>query len=219
VSNDWLDIETLEDYLDGKLDARAMHRIEKEALEDPFVAEALEGLSRSPKRSLQSLSMLQKQLHDRIALQHTVKKESVVTWQRLSIAATAAVLFVSVSVMFWMREANSRLAASRKEIKKVEVVIAPDSEKDAIPAGISLVGAEKYEAYLSKNNKLASSVKTGKYTLLSFTIDGQGKAQSIRVMKSAGMNNDQEAIRLLVNGPEWIQSPDAQRRFSLRVPF
>jgi anti-sigma factor RsiW len=100
LNNDWLDINVLEDYLDGKLDAKAMNRVEREALEDPFVAEALAGLSKAPRRSLESLSMLQKQLHDRVALQKQVKKTSVITWQRLSIAAAAAVLFVSVSVMF-----------------------------------------------------------------------------------------------------------------------
>ena len=56
--NEWLDIDVLEDYLDGKLDAKTMHKVERLSLEDPFVAEALAGLSQSPKRT-QSLSLLQ----------------------------------------------------------------------------------------------------------------------------------------------------------------
>lgn len=64
--NEWLDIEVLEDYLDGKLDAKAMYQVEKLSLEDSFVAEALAGLSQSPKRT-QSLSLLQKQLQERVA--------------------------------------------------------------------------------------------------------------------------------------------------------
>jgi hypothetical protein len=76
VNNDWLDIELLEDYLDGKLDSKAMHRIEKQALEDPFVAQALAGLSESPKRASKSVSLLQKQLYDRIAQQQVSKKET-----------------------------------------------------------------------------------------------------------------------------------------------
>ncbi len=124
MNRDWLDIDVLEDYLDGKLDAKTMNRIEREALEDPFVAEALAGLSLSPKRSMQSLSMLQKQLHDRVAQQQVTKKASVVTWQRLSIAATAAVLFIAISIMFWMRENNNRRSA-KEPLKKVEVILAP----------------------------------------------------------------------------------------------
>lgn len=124
MNNDWLDIGVLEDYLDGKLDAKTMNRVEREALEDPFVAEALAGLSASPKRALQSISLLQKQLQERIAGQQESKKTKVITWQRLSIAATAAVLFISVSIIFWMKETahQNQLA---KQPKSVDVDIAP----------------------------------------------------------------------------------------------
>lgn len=124
MNKDWLDIGVLEDYLDGKLDAKTMNRVEREALDDPFVAEALAGLSESPKRSLQSISLLQKQLHERIAEHHSVKKTSVITWQRLSIAATAAVMFISISIMFWMRENNHQKELAGRP-KKVDVTIAP----------------------------------------------------------------------------------------------
>jgi hypothetical protein len=85
VNKDWLDIDVLENYLDGKLDAKTMNRVEREALEDPFVAEALAGLSASPKRALESISLLQRQLAERIDQQKNTKKQSVITWQRLSI--------------------------------------------------------------------------------------------------------------------------------------
>ena len=124
MNNDWLDIGILEDYLDGKLDAKTMNRVEREALEDPFVAEALAGLSASPKRSLQSISLLQKQLQERIAEQQVSKKTKVITWQRLSIAATAAVMFIAVSIVFWMKE-TARQNELAKQPKSVDVTIAP----------------------------------------------------------------------------------------------
>lgn len=117
MNNDWLDIDVLEDYLDGKLDAKAMHFVEKQALEDPFVAEALEGLKQSPKRK-QTLSILQKQLYDRIAEKPVKRKLWGITTQRLSIAATATVAFIAVSILFFMRETNRRnaeIAAHKKE--------------------------------------------------------------------------------------------------------
>jgi len=127
VNNDWLDIELLEDYLDGKLDSKAMHRIEKQALEDPFVAQALAGLAESPKRASQNVSLLQKQLYERIGQQQVVKKESVYTWQRLSIAAAAAVMFISVSIIFFMREQGRQeeLTKIKNRPKNIEVNIAP----------------------------------------------------------------------------------------------
>ncbi|WP_175634695.1 carboxypeptidase-like regulatory domain-containing protein [Pedobacter ghigonis] len=115
MNNDWLDIDVLEDYLDGKLDAKAMHFVERQALEDPFVAEALEGLKQSPKRK-QTLSILQKQLYDRVSERPVKRKLWGITTQRLSIAATATVAFIAVSILFFMRETNRRNAetAARK---------------------------------------------------------------------------------------------------------
>ncbi|WP_431293252.1 hypothetical protein [Pedobacter sp. P26] len=117
MNNDWLDIDVLEDYLDGKLDAKAMHFVERQALEDPFVAEALEGLKQSPKRK-QTLSILQKQLYDRVSEKPIKRKLWGITTQRLSIAATATVAFIAVSILFFMRETNRRnaeLTAHKKE--------------------------------------------------------------------------------------------------------
>jgi hypothetical protein len=130
VNKDWLDIDVLEDYLDGKLDAKTMNRVEREALEDPFVAEALAGLSASPRRALESISLLQKQLKDRIAQQQITKKQAVITWQRLSIGSAAAVLFITVGIVYWMKQVNYDKVLN--STKKVDVVIAPRKDKDAI---------------------------------------------------------------------------------------
>ena len=115
MNNEWLDIDVLEDYLDGKLDAKGMHFVERQALDDPFVAEALEGLRQSPKRK-QTLSILQKQLYDRVSQKPVKRKLWGITTQRLSIAATATVAFIAVSILFFMRETNRKNAeiASRK---------------------------------------------------------------------------------------------------------
>ena len=123
--NEWIDIDVLESYLDGKLDSKTMHLVEKISLEDPFVAEALAGLSQSPKRNLH-LSLLQKQLQERVAQKPVEQKRWRITSQRLSIGAAAAVLFVTVSILFWMRENNNRDAA-KAPVKKVEVILAPKS--------------------------------------------------------------------------------------------
>ena len=152
VNKDWLDILVLEDYLDGKLDAKSMNRVERAALEDPFVAEALAGLSASPKRSLASLSLLQKQLHERIAEQQAAKKSTVITWQRLSIAATAAVVFISVGIIFWMKQVSYQQSAANQP-KKVEVTIAPRVENGQVPPAI----AEK--DLTDVGDKLAASPK------------------------------------------------------------
>src|SRR4051812_20895057 len=92
-----------------------MHFVERQALDDPFVAEALEGLRQSPKRK-HTLSILQKQLYDRVSEKPVKRKMWGITTQRLSIAATATVAFIAVSILFFMRETNRKNAeiAARK---------------------------------------------------------------------------------------------------------
>lgn len=130
MNKDWLDIAVLEDYLDGKLDAKTMNRVEREALEDPFVAEALAGLSASPKRALQSMSLLQKQLAERINQHNSTKKQSVITWQRLSIGSAAAVLFITAGIVYWMKQVNYDKALN--SAKRVDVVIATKRDQDTV---------------------------------------------------------------------------------------
>lgn len=164
MNKDWLDISVLEDYLDGKLDAKTMNRVEREALDDPFVAEALAGLSESPKRSLQSISLLQKQLHERVAEHKSFKKTSVITWQRLSIAAAAAVVFVAVSVMFWMKEENYQKQLAGRA-KKVDVTIAPDPLEVVPPAvqAAPVIASEADEVRAKEIDKAVKAAKTNSY--------------------------------------------------------
>ena len=90
MKNNWPDNLTIQQYLDGSLDKKLMHELEKRALEDPFLADALDGFSQNPTAD-HGLSILQRQLHERIMHQQENKKVFDLSWQRLSIAAAAAV--------------------------------------------------------------------------------------------------------------------------------
>jgi len=186
VNKDWLDIVILEDYLDGKLDPRTMNRVEREALEDPFVAEALAGLSASPKKSLESISLLQKQLQERIAEQQHTKKTALITWQRLSIAATAAVLFISVGIIFWMKQNNYQdmLAKQAKQPKEVEVTIASKELKDSLIKAQTQVAAAKPpkaetpKAEKSPSRAMEEAIKAAKTSAYASTAKAKMKSIS-----------------------------------------
>ena len=172
MNKDWLDIDVLEDYLDGKLDAKTMNRVEREALEDPFVAEALAGLSASPKRALASISLLQRQLAERIDQQKSIKKQSVITWQRLSIGSAAAVLFITVGIVYWMKQANYDRALNSS--KKVEVVLAPRKEQDSIVSKAVIPDA----LLLSKGEAIAQNTKNKRTAGESIVAEGKIAAQN-----------------------------------------
>jgi len=159
-------MDVLEDYLDGKLDAKAMYQVEKLSLEDPFVAEALAGLSQSPRRS-QSLSILQKQLQERIAQKPVEQKRWRITSQRLSIASAAAVLFITVSILFWLK-GNKSQEELAKLPKKVEVNIAPQIAKDkTVVSPAPIVKDEVDKAFkVASENQLAKNKAMNKSTTL-----------------------------------------------------
>lgn len=306
--NGLLDTDLLQAYLDGRLDAKGMHQVEKLSLEDPFVAEALAGLSAATLRN-ESLSSLQKKLHQRVAEKPIETKRWTITAQRLSIGSAAAVLFITVSVLFWMKE-TSRKQIEANEAKNVKIEIAPkedvatqpipqttvDKEIDKaladaktntyagtskpkvtlsapVPASLAkttvaegnvnadavnnisvakevsaermikkeigqddqalnevvvtgmgvrkknvsaasaatisseaepLVGWTKFEAYLTLNNKLVKDNQfAGKSVQLSFLIDDKNRPTAIKVLNGLTKEENDEAIRLLSNGPDW----------------
>ncbi len=211
MNRDWLAIDTLEDYLDGKLDASAMHQVERHALEDPFVAEALAGLMASPKRSLKSISLLQQQLHDRVAQQKTHQKQTVLTWQRLSIAAAAAVIFIAVSIIFWMKDNASRDHQAHQTAATVSANIYATT---AQPEG----GYQAYQEYLKVNNKLAGK-KINEMVSLTFLVQEDGKITAFEVLKTPGEVYTKEAIRLVTEGPKWLLTDQTANKVSLSIGF
>ncbi len=220
-NNEWLAIDVLEDYLDGKLDAKTMHQIEKISLEDVFVAEALAGLSQSPKRNY-SLSLLQKQLQQRVAEKPENEKRWRITSQRLSIASAAAVLFVIVSVLFWMKE-NKRQEQLAKQAKRVEVNLAPKvAAKELSSATVAVEpvkGWKTYQAYINTNNKLIKKGLSGKEVELSFQVNANGDPVNILVVKAVEEVYNQEAIRLLKEGPKWNYAAHKPNKGTLNVKF
>ena len=128
---------TIQQYLEGSLNAKLMHQIEKKALEDPFLSDALDGYAQSPGSSL-GLSILQRQLQERIVHLQENKKVFQLTWQRLSIAAAAAVLFISAGVLFWMNSQNIN-SQSALNSKQTEVQLTP---ADSLTTSDSKANAE-----------------------------------------------------------------------------
>lgn len=194
MNNDWLDIDVLEDYLDGKLDAKGMHFVERQALDDPFVAEALEGLRQSPKRK-QTLSILQKQLYDRVSQKPVKRKIWSITTQRLSIAATATVAFIAVSILFFMRETNRKNAeiASRKnhgvvvnlDSSNAIALAKPKADDTSVKAdGISKSALIDKALTDAKTADLAKNIKTAPVIINKEIVDAKSAKVSAEYLES-----------------------------------
>lgn len=144
---------TIQQYLEGKLDPKTMHQLEKQALDDPFLWEALEGYAYTSDPGA-DLSILQRQLHERIVHLQENKKVFDLSWQRLSIAAAAAVLFISAGILFWMNSNRSgaELAANHKQVE-VSVI-----DRDSLSSVIS--SSENSAAIAEEVRSVPASAET-----------------------------------------------------------
>lgn len=108
----------IEKYLKGELSAAEMHALEKEALHDPFLAEALEGVEHAggADNFLHDLHKLNQSVHQR---SHRRKNKSLQIWGWTT-AAAATLLLVVISgfmVINLLREQRREQQAQRAEEK------------------------------------------------------------------------------------------------------
>ena len=197
----------IQQYLEGKLDPKAMHELEKQALEDPFLAEAIEGYSSAGESAYHNLSLLQRQLEERVVRKDENKSIFYFTWQRLSVAAAAGLMFVSAGILFWMK--GSRRDTQLAVQKHVEVKLTPADSlgmqsnaaetggnavlADSLSSGTLIANAEaSKEVFTIQSQKVASAPNTQQITVLSARVvdtlrrvlNGQNGADNIPVQTS-----------------------------------
>lgn len=102
VNKDEKNIENIKAYLNETLDAKAMHNLEKQALDDPFFAEALDGLLQNPQASAEGLSSLQAQLKSRTEIKNN-EKEHNFNWRPWLSIAAVLFIFIGVAIFFLNR--------------------------------------------------------------------------------------------------------------------
>ena len=108
----------IEKYLRGELSGEEMHALEKEALIDPFLAEALEGIEHTGADNfLYDLHAIRRSVHDRLR-GHGRKKNRVIPVRVWTGAIAATLLLIAVSgfiVLSLMREQAARQQAMNAE--------------------------------------------------------------------------------------------------------
>ncbi len=86
----------IQKYLNGELDAKAMHRLEREAQDDPFLMDALEGYQGSAADQQATLDLLAGQLNSRISK----KERRIIPWTTISIAAGVVGFMIVVGLLY-----------------------------------------------------------------------------------------------------------------------
>lgn len=104
--------ELIRKYLAGELDDRAMHALERQALDDPFLAEALEGYAGYHADQSAHLAELQGRLEQRV--QHSQKGKLRLLYYRW--ASAAAILVILGLSFLWIERQQSR----KREVARME---------------------------------------------------------------------------------------------------
>ena len=114
--------QQIKKYLNGELDARAMHRLERQAQADPFLRDALEGYELPGADHDKNLDELASRLQNRIA-----KKERRIIPFRFIATAAAILLFLFAGILWYLNRPPEQV---KQQIVKVKLT--PEIKKTKI---------------------------------------------------------------------------------------
>lgn len=198
--SNYYDINSIQQYLAGNLSEKEMHQIERDALKDPMLQDALDGFELSKTIDVHELSILQQRLQKRITQQHEERNHFYFGRQRLAIASIAGLLFIVAGILFWMINFPIKKPNQEPVLKEVSVYLQPEIETAVLSGNIEpAIGWTDYQHYLQINNK---EELTGEQVELAFDIINN-RVASIKVISSSSEKATLETIRLIKNGPPW----------------
>lgn len=219
-------IVRIQQYLLGQLSREEMHAMEKEAMDDPLLGDAIEGYRLQEDINHGRLSLLQQRLANRIEGQRKERNRFYFTSQRLGIAATAAVLFVLVVLLFWMKSDMFPFAGTGEKEKEVQVETSiigelpkklvitrtPPSDANRMVVATPVGGWTEFGEHLQANfdwGKLFAVTAIGDKYHLTFEIGETWKPGNLAVsvvgQEDQSVNNRlyEEFKRILEAGPVW----------------
>jgi Gram-negative bacterial tonB protein. len=174
-------------YIQGSRKGKEANRIEKEAMHDPFLADALAGYEQVKGDHSKRVRDIRKNL-PRQTLQN------LYSYQVLGIVACLVVL-ISIVAFFHVYRQNFQ--------KRYQIAEFFDPGLSETPEPV--IGMKKYGEYLKNELRRPSDecrdVK-GK-VVFQFAVDPNGRPYNFVVLKSLCASADEEAIRLVKEGPDW----------------
>lgn len=97
------ELSRIHNYIAGLMSPEEMHSFEKQALNDPFLQDALDGYALQNGVNTLPLSILQKRFQERLETEQYKKNRQLFTWQRLTVGSVAAVMFLVVCILIFMK--------------------------------------------------------------------------------------------------------------------
>ncbi len=178
-----------------------MHALEREALDDPFLQDAIDGYKMQQGVDVKSLSLLQQRLERRIAEHAQRKNRFYFSWQRLAIGMVGAVMFIAVCTLLLIRHLPNGQNTNVTEVELMDdaltqTVVHSLPTGDAQPVG----GWEAFSAFVSTHY---SGVNTEKRLKVRFKVGQDGLPYDIQPQVGKNQPIYEEIIQVLQKGPKW----------------
>lgn len=195
----YYNIEIIQSYLAGSLSKKEMYQLERDALTDPLLREALEGYETTLTIDNKQISLLQQRIRHRALQQREEKDHFFFGRQRLAIASIAGLLFIVAGILFWLTNFPLKRNPPNSDVQ--EIAVSLQSEVETIHKGNiePSIGWIDYQHYLKINNH--EKLK-GVTVELNFEIENH-RPVNIEIVSTGSEKASDEIIRLLQNGPSW----------------
>lgn len=195
-------LSRIHNYVSGLMSKEEMYNLEREALDDPFLQDALDGYKLHQGVDAKSLSLLQRRLANRVEEAKVESNRRLNTWQRLAIGSAAAVMFITACTLLLIRYLPTERAATLTEVeimqdKVYSVSIIPSEEVNGQP----LNGWDDFEKHFIQNYK-GQSHREGVINI-SFDVDENSKPKYINFKGNINENLKKEINTLILSYKGW----------------
>lgn len=178
-----------------------MHALEREALDDPFLQDAIDGYKMQQGVDVKSLSLLQQRLERRIAEHAQRKNRFYFSWQRLAIGMVGAVMFIAVCTLLLIRHLPNGQNTHVTEVELMDDALT-QTVVHSLPIGDAqpVDGWEAFSAFVSTHY---SGVNTEKRLKVRFKVGQDGLPYDIQPQVATNQPIYEEIIQVLQKGPKW----------------
>lgn len=202
-------LSRIHNYVMGLMSKEEMYAMEKEALEDPFLQDAIDGYRLQQGVDRQQLSILQQRLARKLESKAHDKTKRFYSWQRLTIGLAAAVLFMVACSLILFKYLNQQRPNENTEVLLMEQEMRVSTTELTASDAQPVLGMNQFNEEL---NSELRDYKGPAEVRLKFVVEN-GKAKSVQIIEST----DSELSKVLVgfiqdkitwkgnSGSLWIQ--------------
>ncbi|NGM66229.1 hypothetical protein [Sphingobacterium sp. SGR-19] len=194
-------LSRIHNYIHGLMSREEMHALEREALDDPFLQDAIDGYKMQQGVDVKSLSLLQQRLERRIAEHAQRKNRFYFSWQRLAIGMVGAVMFIAVCTLLLIRHLPNGQNTNVTEVELMDDALT-QTVVHSLPIGDAqpVDGWEAFSAFVSTHY---SGVNTEKRLKVRFKVGQDGLPYDIQPQVATNQPIYEEIIQVLQKGPKW----------------